>query len=442
MIELPPKLSKKDFSKALSMLKDPACLEKIRTINNKYLYWDKVKYQTKSEDFSSIDLWAAIKLTRSLDYKHLKLGKYKFSFSQTDYIQKILHEFDLNIGGNLGAQKLIPEQEKDKYLISSIMEEAIASSQIEGAVTTRKKAKEMLRKNDKPRSKSEQMILNNYRTIQTIVGWKSQALTTESLLNIHKLISNKTLYDKEDEGKFRTTNDVYVVNHIDSEIVHTPPDYKEIPTLIDEICNFFNNDNYDFFIHPVIKGIILHFMIGYIHPFVDGNGRTARTLFYWYLLSKGYWLTEYLSISRLIVKSKNQYESAYLYTENDDNDLTYFINYNLKTMDKAFDALREYIQRKIDEKKYLTNFQRIQFINSRQAEILKWFYDEPHLLLTVKEVETRLRTSNQTARTDLQQLLSQGYLELIQINKKKQAFARAADFENKINEKTTHNTGS
>lgn len=439
MIEVPPKIDKKNFSKALSMLRNKECLEKIKTINNKYLYWDKVKYQVKSDDFSPIDLWTAIKLTRNLDCKHLKFGKYKFSFSQTNYIQKILHEFDLNIGGNLGAQKLIPEPENDKYLISSIMEEAIASSQIEGAVTTRKKAKEMLRKNDKPRSKSEQMILNNYRTIQTIVEWKSQPLTTELLLHIHKLISNNTLDDKNDEGTFRSSNDIYVVNHIESEIVHTPPDFKEIPTLIEEICDFFNNDKHDFFIHPVIKGIILHFMIGYIHPFIDGNGRTARTLFYWYLLSKGYWLTEYLSISRLIVKSKNQYESAYLYTENDENDLTYFINYNLKTMDKAYDALREYIQRKIDEKKYITNFQRIQFINNRQAEILKWFYDEPHLLLTVKEVENRLRVSNQTARTDLQQLIQYGYIELIQINKKKQAFARISDFENKIKEKTTHN---
>jgi Fic family protein len=439
MIEVPPKIDKKNFSKALSMLRNKECLEKIKTINNKYLYWDKVKYQTKSDDFSPIDLWTAIKLTRNLDYKHLKFGKYKFSFSQTDYIQKILHEFDLNIGGNLGAQKIIPEQEKDKYLVSSIMEEAIASSQIEGAVTTRKKAKEMLRKNDKPRSKSEQMILNNYRTIQTIVEWKSQPLTIELLLHIHKLISNNTLDDKNDEGTFRSSNDIYVVNHIESEIVHTPPDFREIPTLIEEVCDFFNNDKPDFFIHPVIKGIILHFLIGYIHPFVDGNGRTARTLFYWYLLSKGYWLTEYLSISRLIVKSKNQYESAYLYTENDENDLTYFINYNLKTMDKAYDALRAYIQRKIDEKKYITNFQKIQFINNRQAEILKWFYDEPHLLLTVKEVENRLRVSNQTARTDLQQLIQYGYVELIQINKKKQAFARISDFENKIKEKTKPN---
>ncbi|WP_199898513.1 Fic family protein [Prolixibacter bellariivorans] len=390
MIERPPKIDKKHFSKALIILKDKNSLDVIRRSNNKYLYWDKVKYQTTSDDFSPIDLWAAIKLTRNLDYKYLQFGKYKFAFSQTDYIQEILHKFDLNVGGNLGAQKLIPEQEKDKYLISSIMEEAIASSQIEGAVTTRKKAKEMLRKNDKPRSKSEQMILNNYRTIQTIVNLKKEPLTINLLLEIHKQISYNTLADKSDEGKFRDSNDIYVVNHIESEIVHTPPDFKEIPELMEQICLFFNNDKHDYFIHPVIKGIILHFMIGYVHPFVDGNGRTARALFYWYLLSKGYWLTEYLSISRLIIKSKNQYESAYLYTENDENDLTYFINYNLKTMDLAYDALRVYIQRKIDEKKYITNFQRIQNINDRQAEIIKWFYDEPNLLITVKEVENRL----------------------------------------------------
>jgi len=350
-----------------------------------------------------------------------------------------LHKFDLNVGGNLGAQKLIPEQEKDKYLISSIMEEAIASSQIEGAVTTRKKAKEMLRKNDKPRSKSEQMILNNYRTIQTIVNLKKEPLTINLLLEIHKQISYNTLADKSDEGKFRDSNDIYVVNHIESEIVHTPPDFKEIPELMEQICLFFNNDKHDYFIHPVIKGIILHFMIGYVHPFVDGNGRTARALFYWYLLSKGYWLTEYLSISRLIIKSKNQYESAYLYTENDENDLTYFINYNLKTMDLAYDALRVYIQRKIDEKKYITNFQRIQNINDRQAEIIKWFYDEPNLLITVKEVENRLLVSNQTSRTDLQQLVEFDFIEQIEINKKKKAFVRSNNFEKILKEKTNHN---
>ena len=435
MIEKPPKISKKNFSKALNNLSNPEYLELVKSINSKYLYWDKVKYKAVNKKITGEELWYAVKLTRTIDYKKIAFGNYTFSFSLTDSIQKILHEFDLNIGGTLGTDKLLPKDGKDRYLISSIMEEAIASSQMEGAVTTRKKAKEMLRKNNKPRSKSDQMILNNYYTIKHIVANKSNKLTPESLLNIHRLISNNTLDNKEEEGAFRKSNDIYVVNHIESEVVHTPPNYKEIPELINQTCDFFNNDSPAFFIHPIIKGVILHFLIGYIHPFTDGNGRTARALFYWYLLSKGYWLTEYLSISRLIIKSKNQYEKAYLYTENDENDLTYFLNYNLKTMTLAYEALKQYIQRKIEEKKYITNFQRIPFVTERQAQILKWYYDEPNLILTVKEVEIRLSISNQTARNDLFELNKLGYIEIIQANKKKQIFVKNSDFDTLIKQK-------
>ena len=438
MIEPPPKIEQKNFSKALKMLKDKDCLSKVRAINDKYYYWDKVKYQDINCAYSPIDLWAAVKLSRQVDYKSLKFGIYTFSFTQTDFIQRILHEFDLHIGGNLGAEKLIPDEDKDKYLVSSIMEEAIASSQIEGAVTTRKQAKEMLRKNDRPRSKSEQMILNNYRTIQHIVDRKNEMLTPENLLEIHRLITFKTLDEKQDEGAYRDTNDIFVVDHVHSEVVHIPPDFKDVHGLMEQVCDFFNDDNHEFFMHPVLKGIIIHFLTGFIHPFTDGNGRTARALFYWYLLSKGYWLTEYLSISRLIIKSKNQYEKAYLYTENDENDLTYFLNYNLRTMELAYEELRRYIQRKIEEKRYITQFQRIPNINKRQAEILRMYVDEANLILTVKELETRFMVSNQTARSDLLQLVKDGFIEIIQANKKKQIFIRTDKFEKLVKEKLTH----
>ncbi len=293
------------------------------------------------------------------------------------------------------------------------MEEAIASSQMEGAVTTGKKAKEMLRRESKPKSKSDQMILNNYRTIKFIVDHKSGELTPEGLLAIHRLMTKATLDDPEGEGAFRQDDDVHMVDQVESEIVHTPPPYKEISKLIKEVCEFFNHDSQGFF----------------IHPFVDGNGRTDRALFYWYLLSKGYWLTEYLSISRLILKSKTQYEKAYLYTENDDNDLTYFSSYNLKTMKLSFEALRQYIRKKLDEKKYITNFQRIPFINERMAEILKWYYDEPDLALTVKEVENRLLIANQTARNDLEFLVNLKLLEMLPANRKKMMFIRRENFE-------------
>ncbi len=292
------------------------------------------------------------------------------------------------------------------------MEEAIASSQIEGAVTTRKKAKEMLRKNKKPVNKSEQMIMNNYLTIKHIVEIKNEPITIDKLFEIHQLITHKTLDDANDEGKYRDNNEVNVVDAIDGEIGHFPPSFEKVPELMTELFHFFNENDDDNFIHPIVKACIIHFLIGYIHPFVDGNGRTARALFYWYLLKSGYWLTEYLSISRLIVKSKTQYALAYLYSETDDNDLTYFIHFKIKIMLSAYDDLKKYLQRKMKEKIQLNEFQRIDNINERQALILKWIYDEPGLTLTVKEIQVRFNISNQTARTDLELLKEMEFIDV------------------------------
>lgn len=401
----------------------------VHEVNENYLYWDKVKYLKVPVGVTQADVWAMAKIRRNNTPYKVSFGQYDFSWFLNTKIQELLHLFDLNIGGSLESHGIIPKDEKNRYLISSIMEEAIASSQIEGAITTRKQAKDMLRKNISPRNKSEQMILNNYITIQQIISWKNEDLTVEKLLEIHRLVSNKTLDNSGDEGKFREDNEVKVVDAIDGEVVYYPPSYLELNLLIKQFIDYFNLPTTDVFVHPIIKASIIHFMIGYIHPFVDGNGRTARALFYWFLLKNGYWLTEYMSISRMILKSKSQYARAFLYTETDQNDLTYFILYQLKTMKLAFDSLKEYIKRKIEEKKQVSDFLKISNVNERQALILKWMYEEPSLVLTVRELQTRLLISNQTARTDLQGLLDLGYLDQWSINKKTQAFSKSTKFE-------------
>jgi Fic family protein len=397
----------------------------LKIIQDEYLYWDKIKY--KSFEVSPQKAWKAVKLDRYLKSNKLRFGKHTFSYLVTDYIQKMLHHFDLNIGGILRSNIGIAETDKTKYIISSIMEEAISSSQMEGANTTRKKAKEMIQKELKPKNKSEQMILNNYLTMQHIVQHKNENLTPESLLYIHQLISKNTL-DKEDEGIFRNNDDIHVVNYSSSEIVHTPPLKVELPELITDLCNFFNNDQADF-IHPIIKGVIIHFMIGWIHPFADGNGRTARALFYWYMLKKGYWLTEYLSISRIIKDTKIQYEKAYIYTEIDGNDLSYFITYHIKTMEKAFTALKEYINRKQREVVQAAKFIKIPNVNERMAQILKIFSEDSDRVFTSKEIENKFSISNFTARTDLKSLVELGFLEIIQVNKIKQNYVKSNKFD-------------
>ncbi|SEQ49739.1 Fic family protein [Treponema bryantii] len=402
----------------------------ISKMNDEYYYWDKVKYNTpkgiKKEEF-----WALVKYSRTANSKIYSFNTCTFSLFLTNKMQEYLHNFDMNFGGTIASSDILLDKNKQYYLLSSIMEEAIASSQMEGASTTRKVAKEMLRKQAKPKDKSQQMILNNYNTIRYLSEHKNDNLTPELLLTIHKQITEKTLDNPKDEGQFRTDNNIYVVNGITGEVAHDPPSYKQIKKVVQQLCKFINEDKE--FIHPIIKAIILHFMISYLHPFVDGNGRTARSLFYWYMLKKGYWLTEYLSISRIIYKSKGQYEKAFLYTEHDDFDLGYFVNYNLKVLNEAFYELQVYLNRKAQENEALLEY-RIPGLNDRQIQIITLCIKKPSSIFISKDLETRFNVSVKTIRSDLEGLVELGLLTTVPLNKRLTGYTRAENFEERLGE--------
>ena len=314
------------------------------------------------------------------------------------------------------------------------MEEAIYSSMMEGAVTTRKVAKDMLRRKITPKDKSQQMIHNNYQTIQFIVANKYNALTPELVMHIHQLMTDKTLDNPEDAGRLRTNDNVVVENGITHEIVHHPPTYKVLPEFINDLCNYFNKNDARVFVHPIIRGIIIHYMLAYMHPFVDGNGRTARALFYWYMLKEGYWLTEYMSISRVIAKSKKAYEKAFLYVAADDRDLGYFISYNMRVLETSFKQLQDYIKRKQEEKVAANIFLQIGDINERQAQILKMFIDNPKEVITVRNLQDKFLISPTTAKTDIIGLLQRGLLSEIAFNKVKRGYIKGEQFDELVNE--------
>ena len=152
-------------------------------------------------------------------------------------MQRICHELDMNFGGSCGANSILQDKYREQYLVSSLMEEAISSSQMEGASTTRKVAKEMLRKKITPKDKSQQMIYNNYQTIRFIVEHKNEPLTREMLQKVHALMTEKTLERGEDAGRFRTNNEVVVEDGITHEIIHTPPSF---PYSINQLPEFFH----------------------------------------------------------------------------------------------------------------------------------------------------------------------------------------------------------
>lgn len=416
MIELPPKIDKKTLLDAVMMDVDAGLVPIINKINTDYEYWDKVKYKPLPKGYTPEMLWTFVKASRLRGMIPV-WDKYGINLCVTSQMQRICHDFDMKFGSFWEADNDSQSSEKKYYLSSSLMEEAIYSSKMEGASTTRIVAKEMLRKKKTPQNKAQQMIVNNYTTIQYIVEHKDEPLTEKGLLYIHKLMTEKTLDNSEDAGRFRKNNDVVVANMVDGDIVHTPPAFEEIPEFVTTLCDFFNNDNQGTFIHPIIKGIIIHFMVAYMHPFVDGNGRTARALFYWYMLKENYKLTEYMSISRVIAKSKTSYEKSFRYTENDGNDMGYFVAYNLRALEISFQQLRDYIQRKQREKKAASAFMKAGNINQRQALVLQWLTEEPDIIYTVKDLQEQFSVSSMTARKDLSELVRQGYLEEIAINK-------------------------
>ncbi len=431
MIEQPPQIKEPSLQKALEIVQHDDARQLINDANDNYWYWSDVKYRPLPDGISVNDLWSAIKFSR-LSQSRVISKKYRLTLFITNRMQKQCHYFDMNFGGTWGNSSVIPNEDRTQYLISSLMEEAISSSQMEGASTTRKIAKEMLRKKISPRSHSEQMIFNNYTSIRFITEHKDENLSPELMLQIHSLMTHQTLESTEAEGRFRTDDNVVVGNDITGEIVHTPPSHSDIPPFVENLCRFANSDAGDGFIHPIIKAIIIHFMIAYVHPFVDGNGRTARALFYWYMLKKGYWLTEYLSISRVIYKSKSIYEKSFLYTEFDGGDLGYFITYNLRVLELAFKELQVYIKRKVAQRQGNSDYIITYGVNERQAAIISWYRDNPTISITVKEVENRFGISQPTARLDLDGLVDKGFLAKVPVNKVKSNYVKNEHFDNLI----------
>ena len=427
-IEKAPSISQEDLLSAMLLTPNDKVQEVVNKVNETFEYWDTIKYKRCPEGCTPQQLWTYVKAARVKSMMSV-WGKYGITLTLTNQMQRMCHEIDMNWGGSWGTDSIIGDENKEQYLVGSLMEEAIYSSQMEGAATTRKVAKEMLRKKMTPKDKSQQMIANNYQTIQFIVSHKDALLTPELLLQIHQLMTEHTMQDPQEAGCFRSNNDVVVENGITHETVHIPPTYEEIPNFVEDLCRFFNEQDAPQFIHPIIRGIIIHFMVAYVHPFADGNGRTARALFYWYMLKQGYWLTEYLSISRVIAKSKKSYEKAFLYTESDGMDMGYFVAYNMRVLQQSFKQLQDYIKRKQEEKRAANSFLRIGNINTRQAQIIKMFADDSNLVVTIADLQAKFLVSPTTAKADVVGLMNMGLLSEISFNKVKKGYIKGEQFD-------------
>jgi len=389
--------------------------------NGKYLHWDELRRRPAPKGLNSEEWWTAVHLARASSLHDLPLldkSGNPLRFGTPSPVLIDLHHIDRDAAGQIRTPAGAPIHEnRNRYLLNSLIEEAITSSQLEGASTTRNVAEAMLREGRRPRDNGEAMIFNNYRAMEHLRELRNEAITPERLLELHHMLTEGTLDNPQDAGQLRQSDDVQVIDKRDGSILHQPPSHLELPERLARLCAFANADESSLpFVHPVLRAILLHFMIGYDHPFVDGNGRTARALFYWSMARSGYWLMEFISISHILRRAPTQYVRAYLHSETDHNDTTYFLIHQLTTIRQAIIALHEYLARKSTEQKDTerllssSHALRARF-NHRQVTLLTHALRNPGEGYRADAHQRLHNVVYQTARTDLLNLESLGLLE-------------------------------
>jgi len=380
------------------------------------LNWDELRHRKPPEGLDLLEWWFALKVRREAGAREVPLldkNGVPFRFNLPDPLPFRLHEMDSQAGGIVQQpDPVINPEIRSASLVRSLIEESITSSQLEGASTTREVAKRMIKEGREPRNRSEKMIFNNYLTMRRVLEIRNEEMTSNLLFEIHRMVTEGTMDNPSDWGRFRRPDERIVVGDPYGEVLHVPPPAEELGQRLDQMLSFANGDSPAWFIHPFVRSMILHFWLAYDHPFVDGNGRTARALFYWSMLKYGYLICEYLSISNVILKAPARYGLAFLYSESDENDLTYFLVYHAGVVQRAIEDLQRYVERRAQQLKAVeADLAWLTELNHRQRDLVAHALRHPNHRYSIEYHRRSHGVVYETARRDLMQLADQGLLK-------------------------------
>lgn len=370
----------------------------LKAANASYEYWDKARYTLLPENISPELFWSVVKFRRSGLYaEKIKIGINSFKYLINPEILKKLSFIE-----KFGIKTDLSLDEENEYGADAKMEEAIASSRLEGADITGESAKEMLRTGADPETESEKMVVNNYKALTFAEKNTDKELSIEFIKQLYGAVMNADGGDifRKDEQNAR------VVDIRDDAVLYEPPKSADIETLLLSLCDYINADTDT---NPVIKAAALHFLFAYIHPFADGNGRAARILFYWYALKKGLGAFKYLPVSKTLRLIPSLYAKAFLYTEIDENDLTYFINFSLDVLIEAANSFGDFLEKNEVPRKEELLIGAGTELNRRHISILNEFVKNRNAR-NIEYFKNKLGIVYETARKDMMYLTKKGLL--------------------------------
>lgn len=387
--------------------------------DREYHPWGWFSHHEPPESFTREQWWYAVRQDRANTARptpFTMIDGTRFSFNLPDPLLRLIDDISSQARGRLELPDPVANpMTRDRYLVNSLYEEAITSSQLEGALTTRRDAKRMLREKRRPRDRSEQMILNNYMALERVRELKDQPLTPQMVLDIHAIVTEGALDDPADAGRIQQSGEERIRiygDETDDQVLHVPPPAEQLPERLRRLCDFANGvgDFADQYVPPLVRSIIVHFMMGYDHYFVDGNGRTARAVFQWSMLRQGFFLAEFLSISRLLRRVPARYARSFLRVEQDEGDLTHFLLAQARVISRAITDLHEYLARKSAELERAAALLRQTPLNNRQIAVIESFLRDPSGSVSAVGHQSTHRVSAQTAHNDLRGLEEAGFL--------------------------------
>jgi len=261
------------------------------------------------------------------------------------------------------------------------------------------------------RDRDVQEILN-YRKVLSYIDGKKKEVNEKDLLAIHKLTVEKLLRN-EASGKYRKTQ-VVVKNSKTKEISFKPPEAGDVPILSKEFFVWLNSQESES-VHPVLVAGITHYVLAFIHPFVDGNGRAARALATMVLFQRDYDVKKFFSIEEYFDRNAPRYYKTLQSVSNQkveslsERDLTPWLEYFCEGMAEELNRVKEKVKKLSLDVKLKGKTGQIA-LSERQLKMVEFI--ETYGSISNKQWRSLLRDySDDTILRDLKDLQKKGLIK-------------------------------
>ena len=290
----------------------------------------------------------------------------------------------------------------------AIIRNAHASTGIEGNPLSLSEVSELAAGRDVSATRrSKQEVLNYLDVLEHLSDLVSDDQIAEDIiLNIHKLLTKETLDNPEDVGRYRNRQ-VVVGNRVTGEVIYMPPDTRDVPRLMKEFMEWLNSEEAEK-IHPVLVAGISHYEFVRIHPFIDGNGRCARTLATLILFLSGFDTKRFFALDDYYDSDRPSYYVALKSVDKETRDLTKWLEYFTEGVKVSLSAVKERVLRLSSEKLRKDKKGQIA-LTERQMRIIEHINMSGNI--TNRDVRKMFTLSNRVALDEINKLIELEILE-------------------------------